>query len=111
MVEKIRNKIWMILLLSVLVLSGCGFQEKEGERETPEQVLCQTMESLKELDLQKFNEYTDNYVGTERNWIGAVTRRVYKVFSELQQPGFKGRKWYEANYKFAEKIVNNRHMI
>ena len=61
--EKIRNKIWMILLLSVLVLSGCGFQEKEGERETPEQVLCQTMESLKELDLEKFNEYTDNYVG------------------------------------------------
>jgi hypothetical protein len=107
MVEKIRNKIWMILLLSVLVLSGCGFQEKEGERETPEQVLCQTMESLKELDLEKFNEYTDNYVGTERNWIGAVTRRVYKVFSELQQPGFKGRKWYEANYKFAEKIVEH----
>ncbi|MCX4352556.1 MAG: hypothetical protein OSJ60_13070 [Lachnospiraceae bacterium] len=105
--EKIRNKIWMILLLSVLVLSGCGFQEKEGERETPEQVLCQTMESLKELDLEKFNEYTDNYVGAERNWIGVVTRREYKVFSELQQPGFKGGKWYEANYKFAEKIVEH----
>ncbi len=105
---RLKNRIWLILVVSILLLAGCGFQEKdEGKKETPEQVLNQTMESLKELDLEKFNECTDNYVSTERNWLGVPVRKEYKVFSELLQPGFKGGKRYEASYKLAEKIVEH----
>lgn len=63
------------------------------------------MESLKDLDLEAFNGCTDNYVSTERNWIGIPVRREYKVFNELLQPGVETGKRYEVNYRLAEKIV------
>ncbi|MCM1134319.1 MAG: hypothetical protein NC400_01980 [Clostridium sp.] len=65
------------------------------------------MESLKTLDLASFNEHTDNYICTHRNWIGIPTSREYRVFSELQQPALIKGKHYKRNYSFAQKLMEN----
>lgn len=111
--KAVRREIWRLCVIAagVLMLSACGKRGEEraggGDLDTPLKAVTCTMESLKELDLETFNECTDNYVSTQRNWIGVPVRREYRVFSELQQPGFRGGKHYEANRRLAEKLVEH----
>lgn len=99
--------IFCLIVMGVFGLGGCAGKEVGGKGSTPEQAVEYAMESLKKLDMEAFNECTDNYVSTQRNWIGVPVRTEYRVFSELQQPGFRGGKRYKTNHKFAEKIVEH----
>lgn len=98
----------MKLILAVfmsLSLTACG--GNVANKSIPEAALENTMESLKALDLEAFNDHTDNYITTHRNWIGIPVQREYRVFNELMQPGLRGVKHYRWNKEFARKIVEN----
>ncbi len=97
------------LLVMSLFLSACsGRMVKASEvSATPGEAMERAMGALKVLDLKTFNDYTDNYVSTQRNWFGIPVRREYKVFNELLQPGLKDQKRYQWNKELAEKIVEN----
>ena len=102
-----RLRIFIMFMIGILFLSACGKKEQGGDMKTPEEAVEYTMKSLKTLDLKAFNESTDNYVQTYRNWIGIPTETEYRVFNELLQPGSKKSKRYKSNYKLAEKIVEH----
>ena len=81
-----RLKLSVLMLLSVFLLSACGEQadiRSAADLSAPEEAADLMMESLKGLNLDLFNEYTDNYVGSERNWLGITVRKEYQVFNEL----------------------------
>ncbi|MCH1981186.1 hypothetical protein MCG98_01165 [Ruminococcus sp. OA3] len=104
--KKLIRSVFSTLLLC-LCLAACVQKSKIETWKTPEKAAESVMHALKTLDLETLNESGDDYVSTERNWIGFPTRKEYRVFNELLQPAlFKGRK-YKANKKFAEKIVEN----
>lgn len=96
----------VFMSLSLTACAGNAASELEASS-TPEEVMEITMESLKVLDLKAFNDHTDNYVATHRNWLGIPVRREYRVFNELMQPGVKSGKHYRWNKELAEKIVEN----
>lgn len=75
--------------------------------ETPEMALQTAMEALKSLDMETFNDCTDNYIKTYTNWLGIPSEKEYRVFSELLQPRLIRGKRYRMDQKIAEKIVNN----
>ena len=103
-----KGKLFLALTMSLCLTACAGNMAKDLETSsTPEAALESTMESLKALDLEAFNDHTDNYVATHRNWIGIPIRREYRVFNELMQPGIKGGKQYQWNKELAEKIVEN----
>ena len=96
-----------------IALSACSVSAADGKGNAlpnaKEAAEC-TMESLKTLDLEQFNECTDNYVGTYCNWIGIPVEYEYRVFNELLQPGVKiGKrmKKYDFHYKMSEKMMEN----
>ena len=68
-------------------LAACGGKRSTANAETPEAAVKSAMEALQALDLGTFNACTDNYVSTDRNWLGIPVERRYRVFNELQQPG------------------------
>ena len=110
---KIRTGLLGIILFGSIALSACGAHTASGADEallTAKGAAEYTMESLKSLDLERFNECTDNYVDTYHNWVGVPVEKEYRVFNELLQPGVKTWNWkkkYEFNYKFAEKMTEN----
>lgn len=97
-------KLFLAVFMS-LSLTACG--GNAANKSAPEMAMESTMESLKALDLKAFNNHTDNYVATHRNWLGIPVRMEYRVFNELMQPGMKNGKRYKWNKEFAEKIVEN----
>ena len=103
-----KGRLFLAMVVS-LCLSACAGKavDASGTSGSPEEALESTMESLKTLDLEVFNDNTDNYVSTQRNWLGIPVRREYRVFNELQQPGLKSWKKYKWNKELAEKIVEN----
>lgn len=96
-----------------LILNSCGVyaaRERENSTATAEETAEYVMESLRELNLEQFNEYTDNYVDTYRNWIGIPIESEYRVFNELLQPGMKigkRKEKYEFNRKLSERMMEN----
>ncbi|MEZ3506704.1 MAG: hypothetical protein K1W10_07135 [Lachnospiraceae bacterium] len=108
---KLKRQMIGILLCGSIMLNACSngaVEEDRGSRLSVKETVQSTMESLKELDLERFNEYTDNYVETYHNWIGIPVEREYRVFSELQQPGLKMGKWKRKeafNRKVCEKMM------
>lgn len=106
-----KMKIAAVSYLGVFLLGACGMSgHVEAQAKgagTPEEAVECTMESLKELDLDTFNECTDNYVETYYNWLGIPVEREYRVFNELLQPGLKKGKHYRFNLAMAEKIVEH----
>ena len=82
-----------------------GQAEEQGKEAEIERTVQWTMESLKELDLDTFNECTDNYVETYYNWFGFPVETEYRIFNELLQPGFKTGKRYRFQRQMAEKVV------
>lgn len=100
-----KKGIWMVVILC-LCLTGCS-GNKPVSRQSPRTAMKSAMESLKVLDLDAFNDCTDNLVSAERNWLGFTTVKEYRVFNEISQPGLiKGEK-YHADREFAEEIVEN----
>ena len=57
--------------------------------------------------METWNRYTDNYVSTEKNWLGIPVSREYRVFNELLQPGLWKGKRYQSNYRFAQGLVKH----
>ncbi len=102
-----KVKIMSAVLFSGFCLGACGMSgDAKGKGAgTPEEAMQCTMESLKELDLDAFNSYTDNYVETYYNWLGIPVEAEYRVFNELLQPGLKKGKRYRFHLQMAEKTV------
>ena len=111
--KKMRIKICGMMILASLSLSACGDHAADRADEallTAQDAAECAMEGLKALNLEQFNECTDNYVETYHNWIGIPVEKEYRVFNELLQTGIKTGKWkkkYESNHKFAEKMTEN----
>ncbi len=84
-----------------------GAKDGDDKTNSPEYTAECVMNSLKTLDLDTFNTYTDNYVSTTRNWIGVPTAREYRVFQELLRPSFLKGKHYNRNYQLSQKITQN----
>ena len=111
--KKMKIGILGIMLSGSLAISACSAYAAGRQGDIPlsakEAAEC-TMESLKSLDLDQFNQCTDNYVETYHNWIGIPVESEYRVFNELLQPGVKLGKWkkkYEFNRKLSEKMMEN----
>ena len=111
--KKLKKGICGLVMFAGLILNACGVHAAGGagdsSRTAKEAAEC-TMESLKELDLEQFNDCTDNYVKTYYNWIGMPISTEYRVFNELLQPGIKTGKRkdkYEFNYKLNKKMMEN----
>ncbi len=103
-----KMKIMLITVLGSLLTGACGMSgqaEEQGKEAEIERTVQWTMESLKELDLDTFNECTDNYVETYYNWFGFPVETEYRIFNELLQPGFKTGKRYRFQRQMAEKVV------
>ena len=111
--KKMKAGIYVMMILAGLILSSCGTHTADKADEsllTAKEAAECTMESLKALNLERFNECTDNYVDTYYNWIGVPVEKEYRVFNELLQPGAKTGKWkkkYEFDYKLSEKMIEN----
>lgn len=103
-----KGKLFLAVAMSLCLTACAGNTAKALEASSsPEAAMESTMEALKALDLEAFNDYTDNYVATHRNDLGIPVRREYRVFNELMQPGIQGGKKYKWNKELAEKIVEN----
>ena len=107
-----KKKTFLILLIieSILLCACSGKTPAESgtvESGTVENAAELVMSSLKTLDLDTFNRYTDNYICTHRNWIGIPTSKEYRVFNELLQPSFVKNKDYRRNYQLSQKIMQN----
>ncbi len=50
------------------------------------------MQSLKSLDLEAFNDCTDNLVSRDRSWLGFTTAEEYRVFNRISQTDLVKRK-------------------
>lgn len=111
--KRMKAGIYGMMLLAVFSLSACGAHTADRAEEdllTARDAAECTMKSLETLDLEQFNECTDNYVETYYNWIGLPVEMEYQVFNELLQPGTKTgkrKKKYEFNHKMAEKMMEN----
>ncbi|MDE6845490.1 MAG: hypothetical protein K2J99_06950 [Lachnospiraceae bacterium] len=111
--KKLKAGICGVMMAASLELCACSAHAQgtaDNSSPTAKEVAECTMESLKILDLDRFNECTDNYVETYYNWIGMPIRSEYRVFNELLQPGVKIGKWkerYEFNQKVNEKMMEN----
>lgn len=111
--KRIKVQIYAMMLLASLFLSACGIHTADRTDTallTAQDTAEHTMRSLKALDLERFNDYTDNYVETYHNWIGVPVEKEYRVFNELLQPGAKigkRKKKYEFSHKLAEKMMEN----
>ncbi|MDE5598807.1 MAG: hypothetical protein K2J04_13385 [Lachnospiraceae bacterium] len=111
--KKLRTGLLGILLFGSILLSACGAHtanKAEKALLTARGAAEYTMGSLKTLDLEQFNECTDNYIDTHHNLVGVPVEKEYRVFNELLQPGVKAwkrKKKYEFNYNLAEKMMEN----
>ena len=102
-----KKKVSFLGLMVIMIAVFCiGCQREQGKgAQTPAEAAELAMKSLQKLDFQMFNQYTDNYVCTKRNWLGVPQEREYQMFQELQQPGLFRGKRYKANRRFAENIM------
>lgn len=110
---KIRKSLCFLLVIGALsLLCACSSktqtQTLRGQNpDSPKETAQYVMNSLKTLNLQAFNDYTDNYVRTNRNWLGVPISREYRVFNELLQPNLIKGKPYQRNLKLSQKLMEN----
>lgn len=112
-VRGLKEVLCGMILVGCIFLSACGTHAHAAADDSAlsvkETVEC-AMESMKTVDLERFNACTDNYIQTEYNWIGVPIRSEYRVFSELLQPGIKlgkGKEKYEFHYELYEEMMKN----
>lgn len=106
--KKWKTVICGMVILGSFILNACGVHAAGGEGVsslTAKEVAECTLQSLKTLNLKRFNDCTDNYVRTYYNWIGVPISTEYRVFNELLQPKWKRK--YEFNYKLDKKMMEN----
>ena len=84
--KRTRIRWTVLLLLSICLTLGACTAKKADTETSPQDTAKYAMEALKQLDLETWNRYTDNYVSTEKNWLGIPVSREYRVFNELLQP-------------------------
>ncbi|MDE7272919.1 MAG: hypothetical protein K2N95_07630 [Lachnospiraceae bacterium] len=102
------TKKWIAFLMtSVLALSGCGKKASVPAPTTPLETVECVMESIKDLDMETLNNYSDNYIQTYHNWIGVPVESEYRTFNELLQPRSKRSSRYQSAYKLDQKIMEN----
>lgn len=99
------NKLIAFLMTGALLLGGCGVKKSAYAPATPQEAAECIMESIKNLDMETFNQYTDNYIQTYHNWIGVPVEAEYQIFNELLQPQSKHSKRYQTSYKLAQKMM------
>ena len=98
----------IFIIISTLLLCACGKSETAAPPPaTPKEAVECILESIKKLDLETLNQYSDNYVETYHNWLGVPTENEYRVFNELLQPRSKRSKRYQSAYKLDQKIMEN----
>lgn len=109
----IKAILYGMALTGCACLSACGVHAQgavgDSTLSAEETAEC-VMESMKTLDLERFNMCTDNYISTEYNWIGVPMRSEYRIFNELLQPGVKldkGKEKYEFHHELYEKTLEN----
>jgi len=102
-----KNKIILLLMTSTLLLNGCGKESPNPPPATPQETAECVMESIKELDMETLNHYTDNYVETYCNWIGIPVENEYRTFNELLQPRSKHSSRYQSAYNLDQKMMEN----
>ena len=101
-------KKWILALVMVcLCLTGCSGRTGAMRHQSPEAAAESMMQSLKSLDLEAFNDCTDNLVSRDRSWLGFTTAEEYRVFNRISQTDLVKGKRYEADLKFAETITEN----
>ncbi len=102
-----KGKVVSIVLGVTILLTACAGRTKDTDAraDTPREAAEKVMQSVKELDFETFNAYTDNDEGTSRNFIGIPVEKEYKVFQELLQPHIFGGRYYKEKYRFAGKVV------
>lgn len=105
--KRTRIRWTVLLLLSICLTLGACTAKKADTETSPQDTAKYAMEALKQLDLETWNRYTDNYVSTEKNWLGIPVSREYRVFNELLQPGLWKGKRYQSNYRFAQGLVKH----
>lgn len=101
---KTTNKI-LTLLLTCTLLCGCGKKTSAPPPETPLETANCVMESIRELDMETLNRYTDNYVQTWHNWLGIPIENEYRAFNELLQPHSKNSSRYKTSYRLDQKMM------
>ena len=101
-----KKGIALILTSAVLFTSCAGEVRKEGA-DTPKEAAEQVMSSVKELDLETFNAYTDNYEGACLKLFGFAVEKEYKVFQDLLNPHVFESRRYKEKRRFAKKVVEN----
>ncbi|MCI8417017.1 MAG: hypothetical protein HFI33_05895 [Lachnospiraceae bacterium] len=104
--EKIKRGL-LLLLGSLLAITGCGSKKQKESPSTSLETTEYVMESLQSLDLEAFNQYTDNCTGTHRSFLGIPTRSEYQVFQELLQPVLMKGKHDKGNYAFAQRLMED----
>lgn len=103
-----KIKMITFIIINTLLLCACGKSETAAPPPaTPKEAAECILESIKKLDLETLNQYSDNYVQTYHNWLGVPTENEYRVFNELLQPRSKRSKRYQSAYKLDQKIMEN----
>ena len=97
-----KGKVVSIVLGVTILLTACAGRTKDTDAraDTPREAAEKVMQSVKELDFETFNAYTDNDEGTSRNFIGIPVEKEYKVFQEFLQPHIFGGRYYKKKYRF-----------
>lgn len=101
------TKIITLLLASTLLIGGCGKKDNRPAPSTPLETAECVMESIRDLDMETLNNYTDNYIQTYHNWIGVPMDHEYRIFNELLQPRSKNGSRYQSAYKLDQKMMEN----
>ena len=104
---KICKKGISVSLAVIVLLTACAGRMKSAETDTPEKMAEQVMRSVKELDLETFNAYTDNYEGACLKLFGFAVEKEYKVFQDLLNPHVFESRRYKEKRRFAKKVVEN----
>lgn len=98
----------VIIFLILALFTGCGKAVRAEGTLTPKEAAENVMQAVKTLNMESFNEGTDNFIkNARRNFFGIPIEREYKVFNELQQTGFIKGKKYRFNRRLAETLMEN----
>ena len=65
-----RGKGIYAILAAMVLVTACAGRTKALGTDSPQEAVESVMQSIKELDLETFNAYTDNYEGMSWNFIG-----------------------------------------
>lgn len=99
------TKIITLMLTSALLIGGCGKKDARPTPSTPLKTAECVMESIRDLDMETLNNYSDNYVQTYHNWIGVPMEHEYRTFNELLQPRSKNGSRYQSAHKLDQKMM------